>query len=75
MQVRVSSISVHKVAESVTAINLACKNKMDLAIGVTLGSSMQVALFLTPFLVVLGWIIDKPMNLSKTSCESISSST
>jgi len=38
---------------------------MNLAIGVTLGSSMQVALFLTPFLVVLGWIIDQPMTLSK----------
>jgi calcium/proton exchanger cax len=71
-----SSISMLKIAESVTAIHLAYKNKMDLAIGVTLGSSMQVALFLTPFLVVLGWVIDKPMNLSKKPlCINIDSST
>jgi len=37
---------------------------MDLAIGVAVGSSMQIALFVTPFLVILGWIIHQPMNLS-----------
>ena len=43
---------------------VAYKNKMDLAIGVAIGSSMQIALFVTPFLVILGWIINQPMNLS-----------
>jgi Ca2+:H+ antiporter len=37
---------------------------MDLAIGVAIGSSMQIALFVTPFLVLLGWIIGVPMDLS-----------
>jgi Ca2+:H+ antiporter len=50
-------------AEHVTAVVVAYKNKMDLAIGVAVGSSMQIALFVTPFLVILGWIIDKPMTL------------
>lgn len=36
---------------------------MDLAIGVAVGSSMQIALLVTPFLVILGWIIGQPMSL------------
>jgi Ca2+:H+ antiporter len=36
---------------------------MDLAIGICLGSSIQVLLFVTPLLVVVGWIIQKPLSL------------
>jgi Ca2+:H+ antiporter len=45
---------------------------MDLAIGVAIGSSMQIALFVTPFLVILGWIIGQPMNLSITLLQPFS---
>lgn len=48
---------VGNAAEHVTAVVVAWKNKMDLAIGVAIGSSMQIALLVTPFLVILGWII------------------
>ncbi|CAG8611132.1 5395_t:CDS:2 [Paraglomus occultum] len=54
---------VGNAAEHVTAITVAMKNKMQLAIGVAAGSSLQIALFVTPFLVVLGWIIGQPMTL------------
>lgn len=54
---------VGNAAEHVTACVVAYKNKMDLAIGVAIGSSMQIALFVTPFLVILGWIIGQPMTL------------
>ena len=54
-------------AEHVTAIVVAIKNKMDLAVGVAIGSSMQIALFMTPSLVVLGWIIGEKMSLSNKS--------
>lgn len=38
---------------------------MDLAIGVAVGSSMQVALLVIPFAVILGWILGlNDMNLS-----------
>ena len=38
---------------------------MDLAIGVAVGSSIQVALLIIPLLVVLGWILGKAdMSLS-----------
>lgn len=54
---------VGNAAEHVTAIVVAVKDKMDLAMGVAIGSSMQIALLVTPFLVILGWIIDQPMTL------------
>ncbi|OAA32404.1 Sodium/calcium exchanger membrane region [Moelleriella libera RCEF 2490] len=46
---------VGNAAEHATAVTVAIKDKMDLAIGVAVGSSMQVALFLIPFLVIIGW--------------------
>lgn len=55
---------VGNAAEHATAITVACKDKMDLAIGVAVGSSMQVALLLIPLMVVIGWIMGKDdMNL------------
>lgn len=54
---------VGNAAEHVTAVVVAYKNKMDLAIGVAIGSSLQIALFVTPFLVILGWIMDIEMTL------------
>ncbi|PNY28778.1 Vacuolar calcium ion transporter [Tolypocladium capitatum] len=56
---------VGNAAEHATAVTVAIKDKMDLAIGVAVGSSMQVALFLIPLLVVIGWGkgVDE-MNLS-----------
>jgi Ca2+:H+ antiporter len=44
---------------------------MDLAIGIAIGSSMQVALLLLPFVVILGWIIDQPMSLHFQPFETI----
>lgn len=54
---------VGNAAEHATAVVVAMKNKMDLAIGVAVGSSMQIALLVTPFLVIMGWIIGQPMSL------------
>lgn len=54
---------VGNAAEHVTAVVVAWKGKMDLAIGVAIGSSLQIALFVTPFLVILGWIIGREMTL------------
>lgn len=51
---------VGNAAEHFTAVTVATKDKMDLAIGVAVGSSMQIALLVLPFLVVVGWIADKP---------------
>ncbi|KAL3467397.1 sodium/calcium transporter [Aspergillus heterothallicus] len=50
---------VGNAAEHATAVTVAIKDKMDLAIGVAVGSSMQIALLVLPFVVVLGWIMGK----------------
>ena len=56
---------VGNAAEHATAVTVAMKDKMDLAIGVAVGSSMQVALFLIPLMVVIGWGMDnQAMDLS-----------
>ncbi|KAF1832244.1 vacuolar calcium ion transporter /H(+) exchanger [Decorospora gaudefroyi] len=62
---------VGNAAEHVTAVIVAYKGKMDLAINVAIGSSMQIALFVTPFLVILGWIIHQPMTLHFQSFETM----
>ena len=55
---------VGNAAEHATAVTVAIKDKMDLAIGVAVGSSLQIALSVIPFVVVLGWIMGKnDMNL------------
>ncbi|KAJ2369884.1 Vacuolar calcium ion transporter [Coemansia sp. RSA 2610] len=54
---------VGNASEHYSAISVAVKNKMDLALGVAVGSSIQIALFVMPVLCILGWIIDQPMSL------------
>lgn len=54
---------VGNAAEHVTAIYVAYKNKMDLAIGVAIGSSLQIAIFVTPLLVLIGWAMNVEMSL------------
>jgi Ca2+:H+ antiporter len=62
---------VGNAAEHVTACIVAYKGKMDLAVGVAVGSSLQIAIFVTPFLVILGWIIDEPMTLHFQGFETV----
>lgn len=54
---------VGNAAEHASAITIAMKNKMDLAVGIALGSTVQIALLVAPILVILSFIIGKPMNL------------
>ncbi|KAM0307484.1 hypothetical protein HYE67_000843 [Fusarium culmorum] len=54
---------VGNAAEHVTAVVVAVRDKMDLAMGVAIGSSIQIALLVTPFLVIVGWIIGAEMTL------------
>ena len=63
---------VGNAAEHVTAVTMASKNKMDLAINVALGSSIQIALFVTPVIVLLGWAIGTDMSLYFSLFETIS---
>lgn len=54
---------VGNAAEHATAVTVALKNKMDLSVSVAVGSSMQIALFVAPVLVIVGWFLGKPMDL------------
>jgi Ca2+:H+ antiporter len=61
---------VGNAAEHSTAILMAFKNRMDLAIGIAIGSSIQIALFVAPVLVLLSyWLAPSPMNLVFTPAE------
>jgi Ca2+:H+ antiporter len=52
-------------AESGSAIAMGRKNKMDLAVGISLGSSIQIALFVAPILVLASYFIaPQPLELS-----------
>lgn len=52
-------------AESISAITMGAKNKMDLSIGIALGSSIQIALFVAPLLVILSTFVGpEQLNLN-----------
>ena len=52
-------------AESLSAITVAKKNKMDLSVGILLGSCIQITLFIAPLLVLVSLIISpEPLFLS-----------
>jgi len=61
---------VGNAAEHATAISMAYRSKIDLAIAVALGSSTQIALFVLPLMVILGWIIHQPLALDFGSFET-----
>ena len=59
-------------AEHSTAILMAAKNQMDLAMNIAVGSSIQIALFVAPVLVFVGYLSGQPMNLLFTTFEVVS---
>jgi Ca2+:H+ antiporter len=50
-------------AEHSTAVLAAMKDKMDLSIGIAIGSSLQIALFVAPVLLFASYLFGAPMNL------------
>ena len=61
---------VGNAAEHSTAVMMALKNKMEIALGIAIGSSLQIALFVAPLLVVASyWIGPRPMDLVFTPAE------
>jgi Ca2+:H+ antiporter len=56
-------------AENSSAIVMAVRNRMDLALNIAIGSSIQVALLIAPLLVVLGMVFHQPMDLAFTTME------
>lgn len=60
-------------AEHSTAVLMAMKNKMDLAVNIAVGSSIQIALFVAPVLLFLSYVVGpKPMDLLFSNLEVLS---
>ncbi|KAK4803625.1 hypothetical protein SAY86_003442 [Trapa natans] len=55
---------VGNAAEHAGAVMFAMKDKLDISLGVAIGSSTQIAMFGIPFCVVIGWIMGRPMDLN-----------
>jgi Ca2+/H+ antiporter len=59
------------VAEQVTAFIFAYRNEMDLVVGVTIGSAIQIATFVLPGSVLIGMVMDRSMTLYFHSYETV----
>lgn len=62
---------VGNAAEHATAITMAYKSKMDLSLGVALGSSTQIALFVVPVMILTAWAIGKELDLMFGAYETV----
>jgi Ca2+:H+ antiporter len=62
---------VGNAAEHSTAVLMAMKNQMDLAVNIAIGSSIQVALFVAPVLVFASYLFDRPMDLVFSTFEVV----
>ena len=58
-------------AEHSTSVIMALKNKMDISLEIAIGSSTQIALFVAPLLVFLGYFMGRPLDLIFTSYELV----
>jgi Ca2+:H+ antiporter len=58
-------------AEHSTAVMMAMKNKMGLSLGIAVGSSLQIALFVAPVLVFFSYFFGHPMDLEFTLPEVV----
>ncbi|TDL25504.1 calcium/proton exchanger [Rickenella mellea] len=62
---------VGNAAEHVTAVTVSVKDKLTLSIGVAVGSSIQIALFVIPLMVIIAWGLGKPLLLLFDPFESV----
>jgi Ca2+:H+ antiporter len=62
---------VGNIAEHLVAVSVALKNQMTLSVEIAVGSSLQVALFVVPFLVFVSLAMGHPLSLVFNSFEVI----
>lgn len=55
---------VGNAAEHAGSIIFAFKNKLDISLGIALGSAAQISMFVVPLCVVVAWIMGVPMDLN-----------
>ncbi len=56
-------------AENFAAVTMAWRNRMDLALTITQGSSMQIALLVAPLIVIISYVWPTPLDLIFTPLE------
>jgi len=56
--------TIGNLSEHLVAVQLAWRNRIEFSLAVSFGSSLQVALFVAPVLVLLGLIVGQPMDLA-----------
>ncbi|HSR33460.1 MAG TPA: calcium/proton exchanger [Anaerolineae bacterium] len=54
---------IGNVAEHLVAVTVAAKNKMELSLAISVGSSLQIALFVAPLLVFISLFMGNPLTL------------
>jgi Ca2+:H+ antiporter len=54
---------VGNVAEHLVAVQVATKDRMELSLAISVGSSLQIALFVAPLLVFISLLMGNPMDL------------
>jgi Ca2+:H+ antiporter len=54
---------IGNVAEHLVAVQVALKNKMELSLAISVGSSLQIALFVAPLLVFISLLMGNPLTL------------
>ncbi|KAF4980180.1 hypothetical protein FZEAL_3758 [Fusarium zealandicum] len=55
---------VGNIAEYVTVVTVATKNKLDLAISVAVGSAIQIALCVAPLTVLIAWMLNRDLEMA-----------
>ncbi|XP_030537539.1 vacuolar cation/proton exchanger 3-like [Rhodamnia argentea] len=61
---------VGNAAEHAGSIIFALKNKLDISLGVALGSATQISMFVVPFCVIVSWIMGTLMDLDFSLIET-----
>lgn len=62
---------IGNISEHAVAVQAARQNQMDLSLSIALGSSLQIALFVTPMLVFISLLIGSPLTLEFNNLELI----
>ncbi|PWZ01734.1 calcium/proton exchanger [Testicularia cyperi] len=62
---------VGNMAEHLTAVWMAAKGKMEISIGIAIGSSIQISVGMIPILVLVGWAISQPLTLYFETFETV----
>ena len=59
-------------AEHFTAVTVAGKDKMDLSFAISMGSSTQIAVFISPLMVIIAWALGVPLTFEFGILETVS---